>query len=54
MDVPALLAEVTRAWEAAATAEAACVVAVLAVETSAQEAAMTLDITALCVKDAEY
>jgi hypothetical protein len=33
-DVPMLLVEVTRAWEAAATAEVARVLAVLAVETS--------------------
>jgi hypothetical protein len=33
-DVPMLLVEVTRAWEAAAIAEAARVLAVLAVETS--------------------
>jgi hypothetical protein len=34
MDVPVLQAEVTRAWEVAAAAEAACVVVLLVVETS--------------------
>jgi hypothetical protein len=36
-DVPALLVEVTWAWEVAATIEAAHAVAMLAVETSARE-----------------
>jgi hypothetical protein len=52
MDVPALLAKVTWAWEVATDAKAACVMAMVAVETFAQEAATVLDSTALCVKDA--
>jgi hypothetical protein len=44
---------VTRAREAAATAEAACVAAVLAAETSAQEVAATRDSVVLLVKDVE-
>jgi hypothetical protein len=51
--VLALLAEVTRAWEAAAVAEAAGVTVVLAAETSAQEVAVARDNTALRVKDTE-
>jgi hypothetical protein len=47
-----LLAKVTWAQEVAADAKAARVMAMLVVETSAQEAAMVLDNTALCVKDA--
>jgi hypothetical protein len=39
----ALWAEVTRAWEADAVAEAACVTMVLVVETSTQEAATARD-----------
>jgi hypothetical protein len=39
MDVPSLQVEVAQVWEAAATAEAACAMAMLAVETSAREAA---------------
>jgi hypothetical protein len=39
----ALWAEVTRAWEADAVAEAGCVTMVLAVETSTQEAATARD-----------
>jgi hypothetical protein len=38
VDVLALLVEVTRAWEAAATAKAACATAMLAAETSTREA----------------
>jgi hypothetical protein len=53
MDVPELLAEVTRAREAATTAEAACIVAMLVVETSAWEASVARDSTTLRVKDAE-
>jgi hypothetical protein len=48
-----LLAEVTRAREAATATEAAHVAAVLAAETSTQEAAVARDITSFCVKDAE-
>jgi hypothetical protein len=51
--VTALSAEVTRAREVAATAEAAHVVAVLAAEASAQEAVAERDNAALHVKDAE-
>jgi hypothetical protein len=51
--VPALLAEVTREWEAAAAVEAACNTMVLAAETSIQETAMARDSTALHVKDVE-
>jgi hypothetical protein len=50
LDVPAVLAEVTRAQEVAAAAEAACVVAMLVVDTSAREAAVVQDNTTLCVK----
>jgi hypothetical protein len=53
VDVPALLVEVTQTWEAAAAVEAARVMVVLVVETSAQEAAMVWDSIALCVKDVE-
>jgi hypothetical protein len=49
----ALLAEMTQARDTAAAAEAAHVMAVLAVETSAREAAATQDSAALRVKDAE-
>jgi hypothetical protein len=52
-DVPALLAEVARVWEAVTTAEAACIVAVHAAETCAQEAAMSWDSAVLHVKNAE-
>jgi hypothetical protein len=51
--VTALSAEVTRAREVTATAEAAHVVAVLAAEASAQEAVVERDNAALHVKDAE-
>jgi hypothetical protein len=53
MDVSALLTEVTRAWEATTTAEAARVTTVLAAETSAQEATAARDSAALCVMDAK-
>jgi hypothetical protein len=46
-DVPTLLAEVTREWEAAAAA------VVLAAKTLDQEAAAARDNATLCVKDAE-
>jgi hypothetical protein len=48
-----LQAEVTRALEATTVAEAARVVAVLAVETSAQEAVAARDSTAIHVRDDE-
>jgi hypothetical protein len=48
-----LLAEVTQAWEAITTAKAACAMAVLVAETSAQEATVTWDSTAALVKGAE-
>jgi hypothetical protein len=51
--VPTLLVEVTQAREAAVAAEAIRVVAVLATETSAQEAAVTQDSTVARVKDVE-
>jgi hypothetical protein len=51
--MPALLAKVARAWEAATTMEVTRVTVVLAVETSAQEVVATLDVTTLRVKDAE-
>jgi hypothetical protein len=50
LDVPAVLAEVTRAQEVAAAAEAACVTAMLVVDTSTREAAVVQDNTTLCVK----
>jgi hypothetical protein len=53
MDVPALLAEVTRAWEAAATVKTTPVTAILAVDTSTQEVATVRDSVALHAKDAE-
>jgi hypothetical protein len=51
--MPALLAKVTRMHGAAAAIEAARVMIVLAVETSAQQATMVWDSTALHVKDAK-
>jgi hypothetical protein len=51
--VSALQAEVTRAREVAAAAEAGPVVAVLAAKTSAQEAAAAPDSTTIIIKDAE-
>jgi hypothetical protein len=51
--VPVLQAEVTQSWEAVATVKATHVVVVLAVETSAQEATVVRDSTALHVRDAE-
>jgi hypothetical protein len=53
MDIPALLAEVTRTREATTVAEATRVAMVLAIETFAQEAAVTWDSATLCVKGAE-
>jgi hypothetical protein len=52
-DMPALHVEVTQAWEAAAATDAAHIAAVLAVETSAQEAATAQDSAAIHMKDAE-
>jgi hypothetical protein len=52
-DVPTLLAEVTREWEAAAAAEATRTAVVLAAKTLDQEAAAARDNATLCVKDAE-
>jgi hypothetical protein len=51
--VLALLAELTRVWEAAATAEATRVVAMNIAETSTQVATAVRDSTTLRVKDAE-
>jgi hypothetical protein len=51
--MPALLAKVTRMHGAAAAIEAARVMIVLAVETSAQQATMVWDSAALHVKDAK-
>jgi hypothetical protein len=51
--VPALLAKVTQAQEAATAMEAARVAAMLATETSVQQAAIAWDSTTLCVKDVE-
>jgi hypothetical protein len=51
--MPMLLAEVTRAWEVAAAAEAARSMAMLAVETLAREASAAWNIVAFHVKDAE-
>jgi hypothetical protein len=48
-----LLAEVTRAWEAAADVKAAHITAMLAVETSVWEASVAWDSATLRVKDAE-
>jgi hypothetical protein len=45
-----VLAEVTRAQEVAAAAEAACVTTMLVVDTSTREAAVVQDNTTLCVK----
>jgi hypothetical protein len=53
VDVPTLLAEVTWDWEAITAARATRVVAVVSVETSAQEAATVWDSAALHVKDVE-
>jgi hypothetical protein len=52
-DVLALLAEVTQEQEAATTMEAAHITVVLAVETSAQEAAAAWDNATLHAKDAK-
>jgi hypothetical protein len=49
--VSALQAEVTQAWEVDRAAEAARIMVVLAVETSAQEAATTRDSAMIFVKD---
>jgi hypothetical protein len=51
--MPALLAKVAWAWEAATTMVVTRVTVVLAVETSAQEVVAALDVTTLRVKDAE-
>jgi hypothetical protein len=51
--VPVLLVEVTRSWEAATAAEAACIAAMLAAKTFAQEASAARDSASLHVKDAE-
>jgi hypothetical protein len=48
-----LRAEVTRAWEATAAAEATYVALVLAIETSAQEVAVARDSVIARVKDVE-
>jgi hypothetical protein len=48
-----LQAVLTRAWEAAATVEATRVMAILAAETSAQEATTTCDSTTIHVKEVE-
>jgi hypothetical protein len=48
-----LRAEVTRAWEATAVAEATYVALVLAIETSAQEVAVARDSVIARVKDVE-
>jgi hypothetical protein len=50
-DMPTLLVEVTRVWEAAATVKAACVTAMLAAETSTQVAIVAWDSAAFHVKD---
>jgi hypothetical protein len=47
-----LLPEVTQAREASAATEAACIMVVLAAETSTQEATAAWDSAALRVKDA--
>jgi hypothetical protein len=52
-DVPTLLAKVTWVWEATAIVEAACVMVVLATETSTHEAPVARDSAALGVKNAE-
>jgi hypothetical protein len=52
-DVPALRVEEAQAWEAAVAAEATRVAAVLAVETSTREVAVTQDSAAAWVKFAE-
>jgi hypothetical protein len=52
MDVPELLAEVTQAREATIVAEAARIVAMLVVETSAREASAAWDSATLHVRDA--
>jgi hypothetical protein len=51
--MPALLAKVAWAWEAATTMVVTRVTVVLAVETSAKEVVAALDVTTLRVKDAE-
>jgi hypothetical protein len=51
--VPALLEDVAWAQEATTAMEAACVMAVLAVETSAQEATLAWDSATLRIVDAE-
>jgi hypothetical protein len=52
-DVPTLLEEVTRAWEAATAVEATCVTAMFAAKTFARVDAAVCDTAALRVKDAE-
>jgi hypothetical protein len=52
-DVPALLVEVTWAWEAAIAMEAARIAVVLAAKTSSQGAAAAWDSATLRVKDVE-
>jgi hypothetical protein len=52
-DMPVLLTEVTREWEAAIAMEVARVTVVLAIETSTQEVAAAQDSVALHVKDVE-
>jgi hypothetical protein len=51
VDMPALLAEVIRAWEAATAAEAARITAMLPIETSSKEASVARDNATLHVKD---
>jgi hypothetical protein len=53
VDVAALWAKVTRTHEAIDATEVARAAAVLATETSAQEAIAVWDGTTLCIKDAE-
>jgi hypothetical protein len=52
-DMSALLAEVTRAWEAVAAVEATHITTILAVEISAHEAAAAQDSAALRIEDVE-
>jgi hypothetical protein len=47
-----IVVEVTRAWQATPAVEAACAMAMLAVDTSAREAVAVQDSATLCVKDA--
>jgi hypothetical protein len=51
--MPTLRTKVTRAWEVAATAEAARVTAVLAAETFAREATTTWGSAMILVKEVE-